>query len=357
MIHDKRIGEFTCSASFRRWIAVKFIGYFMATITNTLSTAPAESPIRPFDPRRDLEPVADLVELCFADTLDPDGREYIGRMRAAVNHPSFLSWAATAEWSHPALNGYIWHHQGRIVGNVSLIPYYIYSQRYYLIANVAVHPDFRRQGIARRLTEQAIQHAQQRNSPSAWLHVREDNQAAVNLYNTLGFTERARRTTWFSVPEFSQPSMLPGMRFTIPVGRTWSEQRSWLAQDYPAELSWHMPFRMNLLRPGIVGEFYRFLYNATIHQWALVSSSRLLGAIAWQTTSGYANPLWLAIPPYSDERLVHALLVHARQHVPSTRPLMLDYPARQYAEAISKAGFSAHQTLMWMELKLGKGSS
>jgi len=34
---------------------------------------------------------------------------------------------------------------------------------------------------------------------------------------------------------------------------------------------------------------------------------------------GYANPLWLAAPPFSDERLVHALLVHARQHVPSTR--------------------------------------
>jgi hypothetical protein len=114
---------------------------------------------------------------------------------------------------------------------------------------------------------------------------------------------------------------------------------------------------MSLLRPGLVGEFYRFLYNATIHQWALVNTSRLLGAIAWQTTSGYANPLWLAVPPYSDERLVHALLVYARQHVPSTRPMMLDYPARQYAGAISKAGFAAHQTLIWMELKLGKEKS
>jgi GNAT superfamily N-acetyltransferase len=316
-----------------------------------------ESSIRPFDPRRDLEPVADLVELCFADTLDPDGREYIGRMRAAASHPSFISWAATAEWSNPAMSGYIWHQEGRIVGNVSLIPYYIHSQRYYLIANVAVHPDYRRRGIARRLTEQAIQHAHQRNAPSVWLHVREDNPAAVELYDTLGFLERARRTTWFSMPDYSQPVLPPGVRFTTPPGRNWAEQRSWLAQDYPAELSWHMPFRMNLLRPGIVGEFFRFLYNATIQQWALLSTSRLLGTVAWQTASGYANPLWLATPPYSDERTVHALLVYARQHVPSTRPLMLDYPARQYDGAISKAGFSAHQTLIWMELKLGKDKS
>ena len=331
----------------------------MATITNTksLPSTPAESSLRPFDPRRDLEPVADLVELCFADTLDPDGREYIGRMRAAANHPTILSWASTAEWSNPAMNGFIWQKDGRVVGNVSLIPYFIRSQRYFLIANVAVHPDYRRQGIARRLTEQAIAHARQRSAPAVWLHVREENQAAVDLYLSLGFVERARRTSWFSVPEFSQPALPPGLRFTEPRRSAWEEQRSWLAQDYPDELSWHMPFRMNLLRPGFVGDFYRFLYNATIQQWALVSPSRMLGTVSWQTTAGYANLLWLAAPPYSDEHLVHALLVHARQHIPSARPMMLDYPARQYAESIHKAGFNAHQTLMWMELKLAKDRS
>jgi hypothetical protein len=222
---------------------------------------------------------------------------------------------------------------------------------------VAVHPDFRRHGIARKLTEQAIEHARLRGAPATWLHVREENQAAVDLYLSLGFEERARRTTWYSTPEFSQPALPAGLRFVATSRSTWDEQRSWLAQDYPAELSWHMPFRMNLLRPGLIGEFYRFLYNATIHQWALVSTSRLLGSVAWQTTSGYANALWLAAPPYSDERLVHALLVYARQHIPSARPMMLDYPARHYAEAIHKAGFNAHQTLMWMELKLTKDKS
>jgi hypothetical protein len=235
-----------------------------------------------------------------------------------------------------------------------LIPYFIRSQRYFLIANVAVHPDFRRQGIARQLTEQAIEHARLRSAPAAWLHVREDNQAAVDLYLSLGFVKRARRTTWVSAPEFASPSVPAGLRFTAPPRSSWGEQRSWLVQDYPAELSWHMPFRLNLLRPGLVGEFYRFLYNATLYQWALVSSTRLLGTVAWQATAAYANALWLAAPPYSDEHLVHALLVHARQHVPSNRPMMLDYPARQYAEAIHKAGFVAHQTLMWMELKLTK---
>jgi hypothetical protein len=255
------------------------------------------------------------------------------------------------------MSGYVWQQDGRIIGNVSLIPYFIRSQRYYLIANVAVHPDYRRQGIARRLTEEAITHARQRSAPATWLHVREENQAAVELYLSLGFVERARRTTWFNTLEYSQPELPPDLRFTSPPRSAWQEQRSWLRQDYPAELSWHMPFRMSLLRPGLLGEFYRIISNATIQQWALVSPSRMLGAVAWQTTAGYANALWLAAPPFSDKNLVHALLVHARQHVPSIRPLMLDYPARQYVEAIQMAGFKVHQTLIWMELKLQKDKS
>ena len=35
--------------------------------------------LRPFDARRDMQPVADLIETCFANTLDADGRGFIRR--------------------------------------------------------------------------------------------------------------------------------------------------------------------------------------------------------------------------------------------------------------------------------------
>jgi len=37
--------------------------------------ASAEGHLRRLDMRRDLEKVADLVELCFYDTLDPEGKQ------------------------------------------------------------------------------------------------------------------------------------------------------------------------------------------------------------------------------------------------------------------------------------------
>ena len=61
-----------------------------------------------------------------------------------------------------------------------------------LIANVATHPDHRRKGIARTLTEQVMQHARQRGVDALWLHVRADNPGAVQMYSDLGFVERAQ---------------------------------------------------------------------------------------------------------------------------------------------------------------------
>ena len=225
----------------------------MAAISKPLTLSPADSHLRPFDARRDLQAVADLVELCFADTLDPDGRDYLVRMRSAAQGPPWLNWANTAEWAAPAMVGYVWQEEDRLVGNVSIIPFFIKSRRFFLIANVAVHPDYRKRGIGRLLTERAVQYAQQRSSPSVWLHVREENLSAVSMYQALGFVERARRTSWFTNREIPDDEPLSGVKFVAPISRYWEQQRTWLLHNYPPELSWHLPFKLNLLRPGLVG--------------------------------------------------------------------------------------------------------
>ena len=43
-----------------------------------------------------------------------------------------------------------------------------------------------------------------------------------------------------------------------------------------------------------------------------------------------------------------------RQNLASSRSLALDYPARRYEQGIQDAGFSPHQTLIWMELELAQ---
>jgi ribosomal-protein-alanine acetyltransferase len=64
------------------------------------------------------------------------------------------------------------------------------------ILNVAVEPPFRRAGIGRILVESVLARGQ-----GAWfLEVRESNEAAINLYKTLGFTKIGRRENYYHTP-------------------------------------------------------------------------------------------------------------------------------------------------------------
>jgi ribosomal protein S18 acetylase RimI-like enzyme len=327
----------------------------MATLSKPLVSTSTEEHLRPFDVRRDLRPVADLVELCFAETLDADGRDYLRRMRSAARSVGLLRLASTAmEWASVPLAGYVWQQDDQVVGNVSVIPYFVHRRRFYLIANVAVHPDYRRRGIARSLTSKAIEHARWRKSSSVWLHVREENEAALRLYRSLNFVERARRTSWSCQPGLTHGEFLDGKQFVAPRTRDWEQQRAWLQRAYPPELSWHIPFNLNTLHPGLLGAFFRLLYGVYIRQWAMRRDGRLLGVVSWQASATKSNLVWLAFPPEVDETSARALLLHLRQNAPTKRTLMLDSPAELARQAIQGAGFMAHQTLIWMSLSLSQ---
>jgi len=64
------------------------------------------------------------------------------------------------------------------------------------LLNVAVHPDFRRQGIARALVEMECN----RNLADYFLEVRASNQAARALYGAMGFTEMGVRHMYYDNP-------------------------------------------------------------------------------------------------------------------------------------------------------------
>jgi GNAT superfamily N-acetyltransferase len=326
----------------------------MATLSKLLTSANSLPHLRQFDARRDIGPVADLIELCFEGTLDRDGRRYLQRLRSLASQPSLLRWAASsADWNSIPFFGYVWEQDGLLVGNASLIPYKLQGKRLYLIANVAVHPDYRRQGIARQLTLQSIQNVKQRQAPAVWLHVREENEAAYQLYYELGFRERARRTTWVcSEAGFAAASMPTDIQIIPARSHHWEMQRHWLLQSYPPEISWYMSFEPEGLNPGFMGGLRRLLGQTFIRQWSALRGKEWLGSIAWQFSAGFQNWLWLSASPQSDERVIRELLWHVRQNTASKRPLALDYPAGQFESAFQSAGFRCHQTLIWMERML-----
>jgi ribosomal-protein-alanine N-acetyltransferase len=67
--------------------------------------------------------------------------------------------------------------------------------------NVAVHPNYRRSGIARMLILELIKALKERESSSLTLEVRASNVPAITLYTNLGFVETGRRRNYYRNPK------------------------------------------------------------------------------------------------------------------------------------------------------------
>ncbi|HCC79356.1 MAG: ribosomal-protein-alanine N-acetyltransferase [Chloroflexi bacterium GWB2_49_20] len=65
------------------------------------------------------------------------------------------------------------------------------------IATLAIHPEFRRRGIARRILQIALNAAYREGARRAFLEVRAGNQAAILMYQELGFEEVGRRPRYY----------------------------------------------------------------------------------------------------------------------------------------------------------------
>jgi ribosomal protein S18 acetylase RimI-like enzyme len=306
--------------------------------------------LRPLNIIRDLPAVADLVEKCFADTMDAEGRNYLQQMRRAGQDNFFLRWASNAvETVSMPLSGYIWEENGEIIGNVSLIPYHQGRKKIYLVANVAVRTDFRKRGIGRALTQAAMEHAKQHHASETWLHVREDNPGAIALYLDLGFIEQARRTGWQAEYERVTPSWEPGFLITKRISRDWPSQETWLHRLYPSQLGWYDPLPWASFRPGIWYGLYRFLLEYDIRHWVARTGSTATAVISCQTISGGNTRLWAAFPPEGDEKILTSLLQYARHASFSRSKISLDLPAGHYLTALQPAGFQPTRTLLWMK--------
>ena len=63
--------------------------------------------------------------------------------------------------------------------------------------NIAVHPEYRRQGIAEALVEDLVAALREKGSHCLTLEVRESNDPAIRLYEKLGFVATEIVSKWY----------------------------------------------------------------------------------------------------------------------------------------------------------------
>ena len=69
------------------------------------------------------------------------------------------------------------------------------------VMNVAVHPDYRRQGIAESLIEALVAELKNRSIHSLTLEVRASNAPAISLYEKQGFVQVGCRRNYYRNPK------------------------------------------------------------------------------------------------------------------------------------------------------------
>ena len=69
------------------------------------------------------------------------------------------------------------------------------------VRNVAVHPDWRRQGIAEQLIKNLIEELKERGSHALMLEVRASNAPAIALYEKMGFRQVGLRKNYYRNPK------------------------------------------------------------------------------------------------------------------------------------------------------------
>ena len=82
---------------------------------------------------------------------------------------------------------------GRIIGYIGV--WLVHDEGH--VTNVAVHPDFRQQGIGRRLMEFVIEFCRRHGSTRMTLEVRVSNFVAQRLYRDLGFVGAGIRPRYY----------------------------------------------------------------------------------------------------------------------------------------------------------------
>lgn len=307
--------------------------------------------MRQIVPRKDLHSIADLIELCFQDTMDSDGREYLQHLRQVADDENLSAWFQSSfHPPYPRVDGFVWEEDGKIIGNLTLIPAHRDGKRVFLIANVAVHPDHRGKGIGRKLTERGLLAIRERHGVEAWLHVRADNPVAHGLYLSLGFTEKARRTTWVweheAVPIDEEPSQLT---FGRRRGSTWQQQREWLHQFYPENVRWNLPYREELFIPGVWQSFSRIINGDVIEHWEVRRADQLYGIITWQPTRHHYDLIWLSLNP-EEEKQILSRIIRLTQKLPIPRKaLSINFPSGKGAREFEACGYTSQSDLIWMQ--------
>jgi GNAT superfamily N-acetyltransferase len=316
---------------------------------------------RPIILREDADSVLKLLDITFGPLQNEHGRRQIGdRVFINLNPPLLYRLTAFSGKFQP---GFVWVEDGQIIGNVTLVKSQITGR--YLIANVAVHPDYRRMGFGRRLLEETIQYIYNLNGRDIVLQVRQENSAAIQLYESLGFSRLGAMKHWETTTSRLRPQPTEN-KMAWPVrklkSREWQHAYALDKDSVNPDLTWPLPPTRQKYNRGLFSKIDNFLNAQNDETWVVEK----LDSSDWGTNlaglvnlkSEWRRPLRieLRVHPKARGRIEHILMNKGLDRLRSWRggAIRMNHPAEDEIvnELLSGSNFTKREILLVMQLVL-----
>jgi ribosomal protein S18 acetylase RimI-like enzyme len=308
--------------------------------------------LRPVDAARDLAQIIDLLKQVFGDSLESEDRPLFGDGGANDWFMRFNPAAARLA------NGFVWQADGRLVGNATLLTTKLWDR--FLVANVAVHPSYRRRGIARGLMQAVTASVRSRGGRVILLQVVKGNQPAIDLYRSLGYESIGNMTTWHATA--SRVRQIPAGDEALTIeplaGSAWREAFALDTSCVPADLNWPEPLRPDAYRRGWRQRAVDFMNGRQQETWVTVEEGHITGLAGLSGEWGHSHVLTLRVGPAWSGQLERPLLakLFRRLHYLPRRAVRIDHPENDTltAQLLTEANMTAQRTLTHMRLELSR---
>jgi ribosomal protein S18 acetylase RimI-like enzyme len=318
--------------------------------------------IRPMNPFRDWNAVSQLLRVVFQSDVSsgslpilPDW-PWLRRLTPVINFFELLGMDAPEQ-----MLGYVWEEDGRIVGNATLG--LADAQRsFWLLSNVAVHPSYRRRGIARALVDTVLEETRRHGGAYLTLQVHTDNVGARALYERTGFRTVEHVSELVGANPSLQALPAAGWQLRPPTQAQWAEVRALISAHLPAGLSGYrhsiaglfdVPFQRDWL--GLAGDLLR---GTQVANWCLLNSSGAVagGMVAQAHLSWGTHRVGAFVSPAAAGLVEPLLLGAAAEHIQryASRRVQFVVPASYLAlsERLRMFGFREARTLELMTIAL-----
>lgn len=333
----------------------------MLAVPVSVAGQPANGP-RPIDLNKDSGQILDLLDAAFGPLTGGRGqRMLIGSSRS--NAGSLFGLRFSDHFRGTPL-GFVWEEDGRIVGTLSLLA--ARKTGRFLIANVAVQPEFRRRGIATGLMRSTMDYIHDLGGREILLQVERDNEAAIGLYSELNYRTLGEVSRWESSSVRLRPiapSVNQGVKIR-PISRK-DEKAAFLLDRrcMPLDMHWPNPPYPKKYESSLWRRINDFFNGRRINTWVADaplegSQKRRLIGLAY-VESEWARPHELAIRVAADwrgrlERALISILVTQVKRSRSGRLLVSHLAHDDIMNGLLReANFKVKRRLRVMRFDLG----